>query len=283
MTEPILGTAQLSSDYGLVRRRSEPADFSEAVSFLRAAVEAGVTVLDTAPVYENAESIIGSAGVRVAIHTKLHPSMSPIASVTASLARLQRDKVELVYLHDPTVLTSRDESYLDQAASMLGTRFDHLGASVYEVPEFRAALLDPRISAIQVPLSVADRRFSGELLSEAAARGVRVYARSVLLQGVLTASSDSLPPATSHLTSVVRELAQLASASNASAYELALGWVKSRPDLAGLVLGVDNLKDLRAFLTAMRADLLPESVLSQLDLMELPPWEQVDPRRWKLA
>ena len=59
--EFVLGTAQLGSDYGIGGRRSD-APHAEAPSvFLAAAHDLGVEVLDTAPAYGRAETLIGEA------------------------------------------------------------------------------------------------------------------------------------------------------------------------------------------------------------------------------
>ncbi len=84
----------------------------EATATLRAALEAGITVLDAAPMYRNCEAFIGEtfagrlpAGVKV---TTKHQLGTPpvaevearlIASLEASLAAMRLERVDLFFLH----------------------------------------------------------------------------------------------------------------------------------------------------------------------------------------
>ena len=67
----ILGTAQLSSPYGVTNLSSVEKSPDEVHSYLKEAKRLGVTTLDTAPAYGAAESLIGSSDFHFEIHTKL--------------------------------------------------------------------------------------------------------------------------------------------------------------------------------------------------------------------
>ena len=135
---------------------------------------------------------IGRSGTSLAIHTKLDSSLRPTDSVRRSLDRLGRDSVELLYIHDSSEVLKPESRVVAEAASMVGTLVRTLGVSVYSEDEFDAALSDQRIGAIQAPINLLDRHIDRQRLDAAASRGVRVYARSVLLQGVLVAPPSSL-------------------------------------------------------------------------------------------
>ena len=53
-----LGTVQLGMNYGIANNSGQP-DEEKSFSMLRAALENGVTSLDTARVYGNAEDVLG--------------------------------------------------------------------------------------------------------------------------------------------------------------------------------------------------------------------------------
>lgn len=84
----------------------------EATATLRAALEAGITVLDAAPMYRNCEAFIGEtfagrlpAGVKVTTKHQLGtPPLSEVAarltaSLEASLATMRLERVDLFFLH----------------------------------------------------------------------------------------------------------------------------------------------------------------------------------------
>src|SRR5436190_2731885 len=89
-----------------------PTTREEAVATLKAALDAGITVLDSAPMYRNAEAFIGEAfdgrlpaGVKVTTKHQLGtPAPSEVAgrltaSLEASLAALRLERVDLFFLH----------------------------------------------------------------------------------------------------------------------------------------------------------------------------------------
>lgn len=110
----VLGTAGLAGIWG-------PVDPAESVDTLLLALQEGVTALDTAPAYSNAEEIVGLAlrqwrGRMPTVSTKVgklksdkpdenHYDYSPEAirrSVYNSLELLHIDVISVLFLHDPT-------------------------------------------------------------------------------------------------------------------------------------------------------------------------------------
>ncbi len=184
--ELILGTAQFQSGYGIVRD-SARANPSDGPDILKLAPSLGVTALDTAPAYGRAEDAIGQSGCGLPVHTKLDPKRSPAESLSQSLKDLRRDRVDVLYIHDSAEVFRPESCVIDAASKLVGERVGSLGASVYDLPEFEAAVDDPRIGVVQVPLNLFDRRLTRDLIASASSTGTIVYVRSVLLHGILAA------------------------------------------------------------------------------------------------
>lgn len=280
MTELILGTAQLRRGYGVVRRRSNPLLSSEACSFLRHAEQVGVDALDTAPVYGDAESTIGAAGTALAVHTKIDPALSPLASARRSLVNLRRERIDVLYIHDAAAVLDPQNSVIAEAYELVGSLVGRLGVSVYEVAEFEAALRDPRIEVVQVPMNLFDRRFTGPMLSRANDAGCAVFVRSVLLQGLLADPAGTHARAVPALGPHLEAVAQLAATSGTTALQLAIGWAVAQSGLAGMILGADSADDLDELQRIVHARLGPHE-LDALEDMALPQWPLADPRTWK--
>jgi aryl-alcohol dehydrogenase-like predicted oxidoreductase len=151
---------------------------------------------------------------------------------------------------------------------------------VYEVAEVEAAVVDDRIGAVQVPLNVLDRRIDDALLDAALAAGTDVYVRSVLLQGVLAAPPEHLDPAIAALAPAVSAFHIAARELERSPVELAIGWVRRRPGVRGIVIGADSVGDLRALVAAHAAPPLTDDEAAVLAELPLPDAELCDPRRW---
>lgn len=260
---------------------TEPApDALGAMALLRAASVAGVGAVDTAPAYGAAEETVGALPWTKAVHTKIDPGSDPAESLASSLARLRRDRVDVLYLHDPSAVLHPDSAVMDDAHSLLGRGVGLLGASVYEAEEYDAALSDPRIGAIQVPLNVFDRRIDEGRLSRARSQGVRVYARSVLLQGVLLAQPSWVDGVIDGLGSFVEAFRRIAREFDLRPLDLALGWARSLPGLRGVVLGAGTTGELRGLVSAWVSEPLDDAVLFALRSLDQPPRRLCDPRRW---
>lgn len=278
--ELILGTAQLCSPYGVRYQHDTATGTSRADAILAEAATLRVAALDTAPTYGGAESAIGTSMSKLAVHTKIDSALPPTDSLSNSLGRLRRKRVEVLYLHDPAELLRHDSGVISEAFRMVGGPVGLLGASVYEIEEFDAAVADPRIRVIQAPLSIFDRRVDEARLIAAAASGVRVYARSVLLQGTLLASPSSLVHPVNDLGPFVDNLNRVAERLGRPTVELALGWVRALPGVAGLVVGAESVAQLRSLVSAFRSDVLSSAELSELRSIRMPAAHLCDPRRW---
>lgn len=279
----VLGTAQLTSSYGVMRRTSQARSEEHGRHMLGVAAELGFAAIDTAPAYGEAEGTIGSSPTRLPVHTKLDRRLSPAESVHRSLRLLRRTSVELVYIHDNTEILNPQSSVVAAASKLVGREVRILGASIYSEQEFDAALAEPRIGAIQAPVNLFDRHIDRARLAAAAERGVRVYARSVLLQGVLVAEPQAVTAQVAHLRSYVAGLQAIARRHGRSPLELALGWVRSLPGVHGVVIGAESANELTALVAAFRARTLQRSELEALETLTLPPPESCDPRHWSMA
>ena len=277
--ELILGTAQLTRRYGILAIDRDPDD-ATATALLTTAYDLGVRCVDTAPAYGDAEDAIGSSGLPLRVHTKLAPGLPAEQSLAGSLTRLRRDRVDVLHLHDPEAV--HDRAILDAARRLVGDRVGTLGASVYDAGAARAAA-DAGLGAVQVPVSVLDRRISDELLTALAAAGVQVIARSALLQGLLADPEAGLGRVDG-LDAALRSFARTASALERAPVELALGWVRARPGIDAVVLGAEDAHQLRTLSEAFATPALDSEELNVLQALEhddgTPGGPPVDPREW---
>ena len=109
---PLGAVSRLTLGGGGIGQGWGPTSHEEAIATLRAAIDAGITVLDAAPLYRNCEAFIGEAfegrlpaGVKVTTKCGLgSPPASQVfetlaASVDASLAAMRLQQIDLFFLH----------------------------------------------------------------------------------------------------------------------------------------------------------------------------------------
>ncbi|HEY5070438.1 MAG TPA: aldo/keto reductase [Caulobacteraceae bacterium] len=131
---PLRNVSRISLGGGGLGAVWGPTTAEEAVATVHAAIEAGVTLIDTAPMYRDCEAVIASAfegrlppGVRIT--TKCFLGAAPpeevaprlTASLTASLAAMRVERADVLFLHsnicEDDYVYARGQSRRDRFAS----------------------------------------------------------------------------------------------------------------------------------------------------------------------
>ncbi len=302
-----LGTAQLGLErYGAANRSGRP-DRSVAVSMIREAVWHGVTDLDCARAYGEAESRVGEAlaGLPrefVRALTKLDPlagldetasaaevSARVEASVLRSCRELRTPALEVLMLHRWAHRTSHGGRIWAALKSLQADGcIRRLGASVYTPTEAAAALADPEITHLQLPFNVLDRRWLDAGIPELARRRpeVTIHARSAFLQGILVAGPEVWPdipgvdPAAwiARLDHAAQELGRTDRADLCFAYVAAQDWIDA------IVVGAETPEQLRQNLERCRRPPLNATECRRVEeLLSGAPERLLDPSKWKMT
>jgi aryl-alcohol dehydrogenase-like predicted oxidoreductase len=192
-----LGTWQLGGDWGDV-------DDDTAADVLDAALDAGVTLLDTADVYGDGRSEVRIRQAVVArserpfVATKAGRRADPFeaaqytpenlrAWIDRSRRNLGVDTLDLVQLHCPPPAVYSDQRVYDALDALVEDgAIAAYGVSVETVAEGLTALEHPGVQTVQVILNVFRRKPLEELLPAAAKAQVGVLARVPLASGLLT-------------------------------------------------------------------------------------------------
>jgi aryl-alcohol dehydrogenase-like predicted oxidoreductase len=199
-----LGCWQLGADWGDVSQ-------DDALEVIGAAVDAGVTFLDTADVYGDgrSETLIGrflagrGPGAPLTVATKMGRRADPhVAGAYAldafrawtdrSRANLGVDTLDLVQLHcPPTEVLSRDATYDALDELVAEGRVAAYGVSVETVAEALTAIARPNVASVQIVLNVFRRKPLERVLPAALAAGVGIIARVPLASGLLSGKYDA--------------------------------------------------------------------------------------------
>ena len=198
-----LGCWQLGADWGDVGD-------AQAMAILHAAVDAGVTFLDTADVYGDgrSERFVGrllaergpDAGLTVAtkMGRRANPHVASAYTLDAFRAWTDRsrenlgvDTLDLVQLHcPPTEVFGRDDTYDALDVLVAEGRVAAYGVSVETVAEALTAIARPNVASVQIVLNIFRRKPLEEVLRAAADEGVGIIARVPLASGLLSGKFD---------------------------------------------------------------------------------------------
>lgn len=190
-----LGTWQLGADWGEVTEE-------QARGVLEAAVDAGVTFLDTADVYGDgrSEQIIGRflrdhPDVMVATKMGRRVPQTPEAYNLASFREwtdrsrrnLGVDRLDLVQLHCPPSVVHADPRVFEALETLVEEgRIAAYGVSVETCQEALGAMTFPNLATVQIILNAFRRKPLERVLPTAAEQGVGIIARVPLASGLLS-------------------------------------------------------------------------------------------------
>jgi aryl-alcohol dehydrogenase-like predicted oxidoreductase len=192
-----LGTWQLGADWGAVTE-------SDALAVLGAAVESGVTFLDTADVYGDgrSERIIGrfladNPGHGIVVATKMGrrveqvPDNYNLANFRAwtdrSRVNLGVDQLDLVQLHCPPTPVYYSDALYDALDTLVAEeRIAAYGVSVETCEQALAAIAHPGVATVQIIFNAFRRKPLDQVLPAAAAAGAGVIVRVPLASGLLS-------------------------------------------------------------------------------------------------
>jgi aryl-alcohol dehydrogenase-like predicted oxidoreductase len=180
-------------------------DETESVATLRATVEHGVDLIDTAPAYGfgRSEEIVGKALAgslrsRVRIATKVglewqngrvfrNASRARILKeVDDSLRRLQTDHIDIYQVHWPDPLVSMEET-----AGAMRTLFEQGKIGAIGVSNFSVAQMDlfrrvAPIHVLQPPYNLFERGIDAEVLPYCRKNNIAIFGYGALCRGLLS-------------------------------------------------------------------------------------------------
>ena len=178
---------------------------ADAKATLHAALDAGMTFIDTADVYGDgrserviAEVLAERGGDRPFVATKAGRRLSPHVAagytganietfVDRSLRNLRVDRLDLLQLHcPPTPVFADPEMFAALEGLRAKGKIAHCGVSVETVDEALMAIRQPGVVSVQIIYNLFRVKPAQEFFREATAKGVAVIARVPLASGLLT-------------------------------------------------------------------------------------------------
>jgi aryl-alcohol dehydrogenase-like predicted oxidoreductase len=275
--------------YGKHESRKWALDEAEAEPIVRRAVEGGITFFDTADVYNGGQSEVATGrllkklfGIReeYVVATKVYFETMPgengrglsrkhiLASIDASLERLDLDYVDLYQIHRWDPLTPIDETMEALHDVVKAGKARYIGASSMSAWQFAKAqhVAPTRFVSMQNHYNLVYREEEREMIPQCIDQGVAVLPWSPLARGLLAGSrtregerlttrsrndafADSLytPEVDFAVVDRTREIATVRGFSSA---QVALAWLLHKPGVTAPIVGATKLEHLEDALGA---------------------------------
>jgi aryl-alcohol dehydrogenase-like predicted oxidoreductase len=289
-------------NYGDTGYVPSPADLAGTREMVKAALDAGINLFDTAEGYGLglAEELLGRAleelGCRdkAIIVTKVGPLFGAeqvggrtcnltrdhiLARCDLSLKRLRTDHIDLYLAHWPDPQTPIEETMQAIETLRKQGKVRWFGVSNFSIDLMSAARKHGDIVANQLPYSLADRSIDADKRPYCLENHIGIMAYSPLGKGVLSGKYDAqhLPPADDYrhhkkyfasenlprFLALAQHLRELAPQFSCSPAQLALAWVLARPGITVVLPGAKSPEQIRSNTGASEIS-LPEDVVEKL-------------------
>lgn len=180
------------------------ADDATSVETIRRAVESGINLIDTAPVYGfgHSEEVVGKAlqGLRdkAVIATKaalewsdagIHRNASAARirrEVEDSLRRLKTDRIDLYQIHWPDPLVAHEETAGELERLRRDGKILAIGVSNYSPEQMDGFRQFTPLASVQPPYNLFERAIDADVLPYAERNGIVVLAYGALCRGLLS-------------------------------------------------------------------------------------------------
>ncbi|MGH6986754.1 MAG: aldo/keto reductase [Caulobacteraceae bacterium] len=285
--------------YGAMTIAGDPGLKDGVSPSLIAALERGVTLVDTARVYPRSEEIIGAtlaarSGKRPIISTKIrsqirdawrfphpvseaYPTLAIRASVEESLRALRVEAIDIIHLHQWWHAWTHDLTWLETLQDLRSegkVRFIAVSVQDHEHDAVLDLVGRGLVDGVQTIVHLFESRPANSLLPLAADRGIGVIARCALdsggLSGVLDAAGFAQrpflknAPFAEYSTRLAEIQSRFLPEAAASLPELALRFVASLEGVSAITVGMNEAGFVESAVAALEKGPLPANVTAAI-------------------
>ncbi len=280
-----------------------PVQEDQGIATVKAAIEAGMTFLDTAEDYRTSESLIGEAiagqrdKVFIASKVSYHYSFEAMSrSLDNSLKALRTDYIDLYQLHEPKAKYSIEESMESLLRLRETGKIRYLGLSNYLADQVREALTFGPINSVQPPYNMMFRFAERTLVPCCLENGIGIIPYSVLGRGMLSGKyrpGVTFPPGDERhgmgmfeaerfqrTYQVIERWKQWALDHGRDLLQLSIAWMTAQPAVTAPIVGAKSPEQVHHIVKAADWRLTP-SDLKEIDeirgdLPDQPPIDDIE-------
>ena len=256
-------------------------DEADAIAAIRKAIDSGVNLIDTAPIYGDghSEEVIGKAvkGHRhqVVIATKrgvrfrgadLVNDLTPKSirkELEVSLKLLDTDVIDLYQCHWPDPNTPIEETIGEMAKMKAEGKIRAIGVSNFDAALLKKAQKVARIASNQVGYSMLNREIENELIPFCREQAIGILAYGPLGGGILTGKYKAKPkfeegdartffydyykePQWSQVQALLKEMEKIAARHGKPVVQVAINWVRQQPGITSALVGARSPQQAEA-------------------------------------
>jgi aryl-alcohol dehydrogenase-like predicted oxidoreductase len=258
-----------------------PTDESAAIAAIQKAIDTGVNLIDTAPIYGagHSEELVGKAvkgrrqqvliATKCGVHQKgnvLTNDLTPKSirqELENSLKRLGTDVIDLYQCHWPDPNTPIEETMAEMTRMKTEGKIRAIGVSNFDAVLLKKAQKVAQIASNQVQYSLLNREIEKELIPFCLKQDIGILAYGPMGGGILTGKYKQKPqfepgdarsffynfyeePLWSQVQALLKELEKIAQRHGRPVAQVAINWVRQQPGLSCALVGARSPQQAEA-------------------------------------
>ena len=251
-----IGTVQFGLDYGIANQNGK-VNTNQIRSILNFAHENNINTIDTAKAYGDSEKSIGNY---LKLTKKTWYIITKISNSDKNLIEQILDSKEKLTVL-PTIILAHsanlvlDPMFQSKLQETKDKKLVHsIGVSLYSEEEINQ-VLDSKIKpdVIQLPMNILDTRlYRCGVLSKLFDREIEIHVRSAFLQGLFYLSKAELEDGFEDVIPYLEKLKSISTDIGLTLSELSLLWLVSLKEVSKIIIGVDNVNQLKTHLDTLK-------------------------------
>ncbi len=272
-------------------------DEAEAIAAIQKAIDSGVNLIDTAPIYGegHSEEVVGKAvkgrrhqvivatkcGVRFKGPDLVH-DLTPKSirkELEVSLKLLDTDVIDLYQCHFPDPDTPIEDTMQEMTKMKAEGKIRAIGVSNFDAALLKKAQKVAQIASNQVQYSMLNREIENELIPFCLEQNIGILAYGPMGGGILTGKFKQKPkfeegdartwfynyyeePLWSKVQALLKELEKIAERHGSPVAHVAINWVRQQPGITSALVGARSPQQAEANAAAGSWQLSSEELAS---------------------
>jgi hypothetical protein len=284
--EIILGSANFNQIYGITKNFIKKKEIKRSFNL---ALKNNIRIIDTSPLYNKSEKIIGLLNNdKFKIISKIPKIPRNIKKknikkwvklkVSNSLKNLKIKKFECLLLHNVDSLLSKNGNEIYKNIKNMKTigLTNKIGISIYDFNILDKILKKFKFDLIQAPFNILDQRLvTTGWLKKLKKRKIKVYVRSIFLQGILLLKHNQLPEKLKKLNKNLIIWENWLKKNKFKPLQVCISFVLNQRQLDGIVVGYNNKNQLNQILKQKK--MKSSFSIPNLNIRNR---KLIDPRKW---
>ena len=257
LSKIVVGGAQIGNNYGVVGKKLGKNEIIKIFNFFQK--KKIVTYVDTSPYYGNSQKLLNLLPKKNLfiiskiknIPKDLNKIENYINNFTQNLKNEINKKVFCIFLHDEKDLDNLKRlKKIKNVFLKLKKKniIQNFGYSIYDFKKYKKKIFKIKPDILQFPYNILDNRVTVKDFKELKKKEIKIYVRSIFLQGLLLCYSKNLPKNFIKFSDLWREHEKELNKHRINRLQAALGFVNNNKMIDKFIIGFKSMKEFKQLL-----------------------------------